>query len=323
MNYQLFIEQLKDTALSDWAGHLPALITQGLDTKRFANLPRWLTALEHLANHAVQSVKLNHATVSVIADHSLSTKQLSQLKTILMALHPWRKGPYNVLGIPIDTEWRSDWKWERLTQHIRPLTGQRVLDVGCGNGYHTWRARGTGAHLVMGIDPSPLFVVQFWALQHYINDHSVSVLPMRCEQLPPKLHFFDTTFSMGVLYHRRSPIDHLIELRNTLRHGGQLVLETLIVEGEASEVLVPQGRYGRMNNVWFIPSCAMLVLWLKKVGFKEIHIVDVSTTTCQEQRRTEWMQFYSLAQFLDPQDHSKTVEGYPAPNRAILTAIAP
>jgi tRNA (mo5U34)-methyltransferase len=100
------------------------------------------------------------------------------------------------------------------------------------------------------------------------------------------------------------------------------VLETLVIEGAEGEVLVPEGRYAAMGNVWFLPTCATLASWLKKVGFKQVQCVDVSITSTGEQRSTEWMTFHSLEQFLDPNDCSKTIEGYPAPRRAIFTANA-
>ena len=102
------------------------------------------------------------------------------------------------------------------------------------------------------------------------------------EQVPGGLNAFDTTFSMGVLYHRRSPIDHLKELKDTLKPGGQLVLETLVIDGDESQVLVPKGRYAMMNNVWFLPSCPSLKLWLEKVGFKQVTLVDVNETSLEE-----------------------------------------
>ena len=40
------------------------------------------------------------------------------LRSLLMRLHPWRKGPLELAGIKIDTEWRSDWKWNRLKPHL-------------------------------------------------------------------------------------------------------------------------------------------------------------------------------------------------------------
>jgi len=128
---------------------------------------------------------------------------------------------------------------------------------------------------------------------------------------------------MGVLYHRRSPLDHLQELKDCLRPGGQLVLETLVIDGELGDTLLPEGRYARMGNVWFLPSCDTLISWLRKLGFVETQLVDVCVTTTQEQRSTEWMTFHSLADFLDPEDASKTIEGYPAPRRAIVTARVP
>lgn len=186
--------------------------------------------------------------------------------------------------------------------------------------YHCWRMVGTGAELVLGIDPTPLFVFQYWAVQKYLQDPRVWVVPQRLGELPAQLNAFDSVFSMGILYHRRSPLDHLLELREALRPGGQLVLETLVIEGGEGDALVPEGRYSKLGNVWFIPSCATLCAWLRKMKFESIEVVDVTETTSEEQRTTDWMKFQSLSDFLDPQDTSKTIEGYPAPCRAIVVA---
>ena len=318
INYQPFFEELAKTDIADWLDTLPQQIDKGLNEKRYGDLPRWKKVLNSLPDHTVKAIALNQSAITVSGD--INPEQQGELSEQLKGLHPWRKGPFKLFDVDIDTEWRSDWKWDRLKNHISPLTGRNVLDIGCGSGYHCWRMRGEGANLVIGIDPTPLFIVQFFTLQHYIQDHAVTVLPMGIEHLPPKQQFFDTVFSMGVLYHRRSPFDHLIELRDCLRPGGELVLETLIIDGEEGETLVPDDRYARMGNVWFLPSSATLMQWLKKVGFINIELIDETVTSLEEQRRTEWMTFYSLEQFLDPDDHSKTVEGYPAPKRAIIKA---
>jgi tRNA (mo5U34)-methyltransferase len=78
-----------------------------------------------------------------------------------------------------------------------------------------------------------------------------------------------------------------------------------------------------MRNVWFLPSVPALELWLRRAGFVDVRCVDVSTTTVEEQRGTEWMRFQSLSDFLDPADHSKTVEGLPAPRRAVIVGRKP
>ena len=166
-------------------------------------------------------------------------------------------------------------------------------------------------------------MVQYWALRKYLQRDQAWVLPVGIEDLPARLQAFDTVFSMGVLYHRRSPLDHLLELRDCLRPGGQLLLETLVIEGGPGATLVPENRYARMGNVWFLPSCATLLGWLGKLGYTQAEVVDVNVTSVEEQRSTGWMRFHSLADFLDPQDHDKTIEGHPAPRRAIVTARAP
>ena len=323
MNYQPLLQRWQGSEMDAWAKLLPSQLEKGLSQQRYGDLPRWLTALESLPSLEVSERILDQSRVGVRGLAPLDPAAQEDLTQTLMGLHPWRKGPFELFDVHIDTEWRSDWKWDRLREGITDLSGRRVLDVGCGSGYHCWRMAGEGAREVIGIDPTPLFIVQFWALQKYLQQDHVWVIPAGIEDVPPKLKAFDTVFSMGVLYHRRSPMDHLMELRDCLRPGGELVLETLVIEGGPGEVLVPQGRYARMGNVWFLPSCDTLLNWMKKIGLEAPRVIDVSDTSTKEQRSTDWMTFHSLANFLDPDDTSKSIEGYPAPRRAVITAKAP
>jgi tRNA (mo5U34)-methyltransferase len=323
IDYQALIDRWQCDDMRRWAEVLPEQIASGLSHKRYGDLGRWQQALEKLPDIEVDEVHLNEPQVGASAPRALDKKTFEQLREALMELHPWRKGPYNLFGVHIDTEWRSDWKWDRLAQHIDPLTDKRVLDVGCGSGYHCWRMLGAGASEVIGIDPTPLFVMQFSALQKYLLRDGVWVLPVGIQDVPRTLRAFDTVFSMGILYHRRSPMDHLQDLKDCLRPGGQLVLETLVIEGECGDTLVPEARYARMGNVWFLPSCETLISWLKKMGFEDATLVDVAVTYVEEQRSTDWMRFHSLSDFLNPDDHSQSIEGYPAPRRAIITARVP
>ena len=263
-----------------------------------------------------------NSTIELKHEVRIDGPEIDGLADQLKVFHPWRKGPFHLHGIHIDTEWRSDWKWDRVLPHLQPLEGRAILDVGCGNGYHCWRMLGEGARLAIGIDPSLGFVCQFFAMQHFIRDSRAWVLPLGIEDLPPAPGAFDTVFSMGVLYHRKSPIEHIEQLCSFLRPGGELVIETLVVDGPEGYSLIPHDRYAKMRNVWFIPSVPTLELWLKRCGLKNIRTVDRCATSTEEQRSTDWMTYESLPDFLDPADASKTIEGHPAPQRAVIIADA-
>jgi tRNA (mo5U34)-methyltransferase len=252
-----------------------------------------------------------------------SISDTAALKALLLDLAPWRKGPFDVAGVHIDTEWRSNLKWERLKHAIAPLTDRNVLDVGSGNGYYALQMREAGAKNVVGVDPTILFVMQFLAINSFKQDANVFVLPVRLEELPLPARKFDTTFSMGVLYHQRAPLNHLRQLRQTLRPDGQLVLETIYLPGDEAIARTPEERYARMRNVWLLPSIAELLTWMRRTGYTDIVVIDKSITTTSEQRATEWMTFESLQEALDPEDPARTVEGWPAPHRVVISARAP
>ncbi|QZN94046.1 tRNA 5-methoxyuridine(34)/uridine 5-oxyacetic acid(34) synthase CmoB [Symbiopectobacterium purcellii] len=317
-----FYQLIAKGPLSHWLNTLPAQLSAWQRESLHGKFKQWFNAVEALPELTPSQLDVQHS-VTATSLPGLSEGQREGLEVRLRQLMPWRKGPYSLYGVNIDTEWRSDWKWERLTPHISPLAGRLVLDVGCGSGYHLWRMIGAGAHLAVGIDPMQLFVCQFEAVRKLLgNDQRAHVLPLGIEQLP-ELAAFDTVFSMGVLYHRRSPLDHLWQLKNQLVSGGELVLETLVIEGDENAVLVPGERYAQMRNVYFIPSAQALVRWLEKCGFVDVRIADHCVTTLEEQRRTSWMTTESLADFLDPNDRRKTCEGYPAPLRAVIVARNP
>ncbi len=311
-------QRLAGSPLQDWACDLPAQIDAKLAVGH-GDLQRWYAAVQSLPALTVERQELGE---HLLLDGPCDEATRAQLLAALQGLIPWRKGPFDLFGVHINTEWRSDWKWSRVATHL-DLKDKRILDVGCGNGYYLWRMLGAGAGSVVGIDPNWLFLNQFLAVKRYLPDLPAWHLPLALEELPGKLEGFDTVFSMGVLYHRRSPIDHLLELKDCLRKGGELVLETLVVEGDAQQVLVPEDRYAMIRNVWFLPSVPALELWLRRAGFVDVQCVDVSVTSVEEQRATEWMRFQSLPDFLDPADHSRTVEDLPAPTRAVLVARKP
>lgn len=294
---------LADLGLNNWRPHCEPLLKERLSDAGHGDFKRWRQVVENLD----------------ASDES----DTPVVRELLLSLSPWRKGPFEIGSVTIDSEWQSDLKWNRLKDGIAPLDGRNILDVGCGNGYYALQMCAAGARSVIGIDPTILYVMQFRAVSRFFAAKRVFVLPLRLHEVPAKAHAFDTAFSMGVLYHQRSPIDHLRQLKSTLRPGGQLVLETLFVPGEESFACTPVDRYARMRNVWLLPTVSELTTWLGRSGFVDVQIIDESVTSTDEQRSTEWMTFESLAEALNPADASLTVEGLPAPRRVTAIANAP
>src|SRR5690606_22489640 len=222
IDFSSLSRHLAGTPLAAWAAGLPQQFADKL-ARGHGDLARWRQALDALPPLRAETLELRER---FRLDGPCPAPQRERLMSALLGLSPWRKGPFSLFGVDVDSEWRSDWKWARVAPHL-DLRGKRVLDVGCGNGYYMWRMLGAGADCVIGVDPSWLFFCQFQAMAHYLPQRPVWHLPFTLEELPAGLQGFDCVFSMGVLYHRRSPIDHLLALQDCLVRGGELVLETL------------------------------------------------------------------------------------------------
>lgn len=280
------------------------------------NIPKWEAALAQIKAQNTGELSFNAPYLKIDIDN-INTNDLAQS---LKQLIPWRKGPYQINNLKLDSEWRSDMKWERLAAHISPLKGKTVLDVGCANGYLTYKMAMAGAKLALGIEPFLLFNYQFYAIRSLINNPpNAFVLPLRLEDIP-KTARFDSVFSMGVLYHQKDPIAHLRQLKNILAHDGELILETLIIDEKHGNKIIPQARYAQMRNVYCLPSISTLHTWLIEAGFQHIQCVNITQTTIKEQHITHWIgnNAQSLQDFLNPNDINLTIENLPAPKRAIF-----
>ena len=318
-------------AWSDWPEWLTdwpmALARSRFSTENHGDYPRWQAAIDAMPTAAQLSVGLPQLAAGAVgcslgnsendSSGSIDTELLIKLEACLQALHPWRKGPFQFGSIFIDTEWRSDWKWDRLADAVGSLTDQRILDIGSGNGYFGWRMLGAGAMSVVGIDPTLVFCMQHRAVQCLLRHPNHWVLPLGIEEIPAT-HAFDWVLSMGVLYHRKDPQEHIRQMYALTEAGGKCVMETLVVDGPAS--LYPEGRYARMRNISVIPSLAELQQWLVQAGYTNPQLIDLTPTTTEEQRSTPWMRFESLDKALDANNPSRTMEGWPAPLRAMIVA---
>lgn len=257
---------------------------------------------------------------TITVDGPIDPNEKKRLEQLVEFLLPWRKGPFNLFGIEIDSEWKSDLKWNRIAQSLGVLRGKRIADFGCNNGYYMFRMAPHEPELVLGIDPNGRFYYQFELLNSLFAQPNLIFEPLGVEHASLFPNFFDLVLCMGVIYHRRDPLNTLSEIFASLRGGGRLIMESITVPGDEQYCLIPEDRYAMMRNVWFVPSVDCLCAWLRETGFKNVECTHSAQTTHMEQRQTKLAPFDSLSNFLDPIDPSRTIEGYPAPVRSIIVA---
>ncbi|MCH2206796.1 MAG: tRNA 5-methoxyuridine(34)/uridine 5-oxyacetic acid(34) synthase CmoB [Lentisphaerales bacterium] len=250
---------------------------------------------------------------------SLSADERAKLKDQLLELSPWRKGPFNIAGIDIDAEWRSELKWNRVLTALKKLEGRRVCDIGANSGYYMYRMLDQNPEMVLGLDPTVRYYLQYLALQKLTKPNQLHYEPFGLEELIHYPKFFDTIFCMGILYHHRDPISILRMINESMTKGGQLIVESQGIPGDGPFALFPEKTYAKVKGTYFVPTATCLVNWLKKSYFEDIEVFYVSEMSSEEQRPTEWMTRQSYADFVD-EGSGLTVEGYPAPVRIFVSA---
>ncbi|HHO65843.1 MAG TPA: tRNA 5-methoxyuridine(34)/uridine 5-oxyacetic acid(34) synthase CmoB [Epsilonproteobacteria bacterium] len=265
------------------------------------------------------NVKVTLADRIEVQIEDISSEDLEQIKQTALLMKPWRKGPFQFNELFIDSEWQSQIKYNLLEPHFN-LKDKIVGDIGCNNGYYLFRMLSQKPEKLIGFDPSAIYYSQFLFVNHFIKSDIVYEL-LGVEHVEFYEHRFDTLFCLGVLYHRSDPVAMLKSLFKGLNKGGELILDTFMIDGEEEICLTPRDRYSKIPNIYFVPTVNALKNWCYRAGFESVEVLEIMKTELNEQRKTEWIDTQSLEDFLDPDDPTKTVEGYPAPKRVYLKAI--
>ena len=312
---------------------------QELELRREAALAalargHWQRANEALAKvfagasrHGRLAAELDATVIRLGAAGDLDPLSATALSEAIRALVPWRKGPYELCGEFVDAEWRSDKKWERIEGALPSLAGARVLDVGCNSGYYMMRMlgmaerHGVAPEAIVGIDPSESFYLAFELMQSLLRRQELQYELLGVEDVGLFVELFDVVLCLGIVYHQRDPLSMLRTLKAAMRPGGVLILESQAIPGDEPVALFPHDRYAKARNVFFVPTASCMRAWLMRAGFRDIELVSSSVVTGDEQRRTNLAPYESLLDFLDPDDPSQTVEGYPAPLRVAMRAV--
>ncbi len=281
------------------------------------NIAPFQDAIRSLKTYENVEVTLGDRVEIQIKD--LSRQDAQQIKETALLMKPWRKGPFQINDLFIDSEWQSQIKYNLLEPHFN-LKDKVVGDIGCNNGYYLFRMLSQEPKKLIGFDPSAIYYSQFQFINHFIKSDIVYEL-LGVEHVEFYEHKFDTLFCLGVLYHRSDPIAMLKSLFKGLNKGGELILDTFMIDGEGEMCLTPRDRYSKIPNIYFVPTVNALKNWCFRAGFETVEVLEIMKTEPTEQRKTEWIETQSLEDFLDPDDQTKTVEGYPAPKRVYIKAM--
>ncbi|HEG3305527.1 TPA: tRNA 5-methoxyuridine(34)/uridine 5-oxyacetic acid(34) synthase CmoB [Campylobacter jejuni] len=277
--------------------------------------------LNHPLYAKIQELKALNLACNFSLDDSVNLSTNSQAKDEILAiakeLKPWRKGPFKIDDLFIDTEWQSFIKFNILKPFMNEISQKCVADIGCNNGYYMFKMLEFNPAKLIGFDPSIKYRLQF-ELINALAKTPIKYELLGVEDLPNDDLKFDVIFCLGVIYHRSDPIKMLKDLKAGLNKNGVVFLDTMYIEDEREIALVPNKTYSKIPNIYFVPSINALKNWCERAGFKEFEVLATKKTDENEQRKTEWIDSFSLENFLDPKDKNLTIEGYEAPKRVYI-----
>lgn len=303
----------------NYAMNLEILQNKKQECRTWKNVEPWYLQLQEACKIEKSDLEIDYGDwFSVGKKEDLTNDEYEVIVETAKKLIPWRKGPFKVFGLEIDSEWQSNIKYNLIRPYFN-LKDKVVADIGCNNGYYMFRMLEDKPKRLIGFDPSPLTLHQFEFINHFVKSDIVYEM-LGVEHLEFYNHKFDFIFMLGVLYHRPDPVGTLKSLARGLNSKGEILIDTFMIDGEDEICLTPNKRYSKIPNIYFIPTIPALKNWLERAGFENIEVLATTVTTSEEQRKTEWSFDQSLEDFLDENDKTKTVEGYPAPKRVYVKA---
>jgi len=314
-----YIDHLPDSAQYDKISQTQQNLQTWVNQNKKGFL-RYREPFEGLRKFPAKEVNCDSDWVTIGKSHELTDPERLEVKSHLQTFIPWRKGPFSVFGTEVDSEWQSQRKWQRLVDFLPDMEGKIVADIGCSNGYYMFRMVPHKPKIVIGFEPSVQHYYCFKALNSMAGIENLHIDLLGVEHLSLFPECFDLLFLMGIIYHRSSPIECLRDIFHSLRPGGTLILESQALPGNSETALFPEKTYAKVPGTYFVPTGNCLKNWLSRAGFTDISLFCQHPMSSIEQRRTEWMDFESYADFTDPTDSSKTIEGYPAPDRVFIRA---
>lgn len=163
------------------------------------------------------------------------------------------------------------------------LSGLRVLDIGCAEGFFSFEAERRGAREVIGIDSFPDSVRRFNIVKEARQSNATAFLMNVYDLEPKRLGTFDLVLFYGVFYHLKHPQYALERIRSVC--SGTLLFQTHVFEEPAVEDIpcarfYPHGMLSGPHKEHFDPTVfwlfngACCFAMLDHVGFTQLELVS-------------------------------------------------
>ena len=191
--------------------NLKILQNKKSECRTWKNVEPWYLQIQESSKIEKNNLSIDYGDwFSVGIKEDLSIEEQEVILQTAKSLIPWRKGPFKVFGLEIDSEWQSNIKYNLIRPYFN-LKDKVVADIGCNNGYYMFRMLEDKPKRLIGFDPSPLTLHQFEFINHFVKSDIVYEM-LGVEHLEFYNHKFDFIFMLGVLYHRADPVGTLKSL---------------------------------------------------------------------------------------------------------------
>jgi SAM-dependent methyltransferase len=170
--------------------------------------------------------------------------------------------------------------WSSMSERVsyfqipQDLTGKRVLDIGCADGYFSFLAESRGASVV-SIDSWPR---EGYSLAHEVLNSKAEFHHMSVYDLcPDTFGLFDIVFFFGVYYHLKNPILALERIASVTR--GYALIESEIVDiqytnGEGVSHFCEFDERNNDSTNWWVPNIPCLLQTARASGFPRVELVN-------------------------------------------------
>jgi SAM-dependent methyltransferase len=184
--------------------------------------------------------------------------------------HTIRFGPFTKEGVMKDNFLHIAGHWDAWGWWPQDMQGLRVADIGCLTGGLTMLVAHRGAEEVLAVDQIPEHLDQCSYLSEVFGLKNVRTLTASLYDLPQMdVGKFDVVILSGVLYHLSDMLVGILVMRELLKVGGTLLMETAAV-GDDEHSYADFGRFA--IGMWWRPSTLCVKDMCEFMGMSEVEV---------------------------------------------------